>query len=465
MTQSDSTSTSNSSSIRSSHPTYPSTLAGLKCAEGYDNDHCNDDTNDQFFHLNLDDDDLIQKQIAILENIQQERERTQNMKPPPPLARSHDLQHNPDHIAPNIQETTRTVPQSEVFSTLTSTAAAAGTAAVSDLDNLDGGVDDFTDFLNDPQLIRAQRRILESFQQQQEQSQPFSVIRSGQSGSNFGRSSRRDQNFTLGDMGSRDMHSYQSPEPQVPVVSPSSNHSTVSESTLSTASSRQHLDRITESAHRAVSIQTKTMMLMRQQRPSHSSLELSNSLASSNDQVAYQKTVSSNNIKSRDSRHDHHYYLHDNIVTSSGDRISKLSNGKKIKVMGKKHVFKAIGNGTATIVKCSGCAVVLQVPAKSKAVYCSFCDTVTPMELAILSNRTTDAPTLAASTTGLASAYSNDSSILSPSCSSTLSSSSTLLQRMDHQIASSVQQQELDVACAQKMALYNASHHHRRHPR
>jgi hypothetical protein len=107
----------------------------------------------------------------------------------------------------------------------------------------------------------------------------------------------------------------------------------------------------------------------------------------------------------------------DKGIASSQDRVTRLNNGRKLRVKGTQHAYMSIARGTAIIVTCPCCQTVLQVDASTKLLYCTCCQHVSPIELAT-------SPTSNGNDAGL----------------------------HDHQIAGSVQQQEIDVAYARKMA-------------
>jgi hypothetical protein len=107
----------------------------------------------------------------------------------------------------------------------------------------------------------------------------------------------------------------------------------------------------------------------------------------------------------------------DKVIASSQDRVTRLNNGKKLRVKGTQHAYMSIARGTAIIVTCPCCQTVLQVDASAKLLYCTRCQNVSPIELATSS-------TSNGNNNGL----------------------------YDYQIAGSVQQQEIDVACARKMS-------------
>ena len=107
----------------------------------------------------------------------------------------------------------------------------------------------------------------------------------------------------------------------------------------------------------------------------------------------------------------------DKVITSSQDRVTRFHNGKKLRVKGTQHAYMSIARGTAIIVTCPCCQTVSQVDASAKLLYCTRCQNVSPIEIATSSTN-------------------NDYNV----------------GLYDHQIAGSVQQQEIDVACAKKMA-------------
>jgi hypothetical protein len=107
----------------------------------------------------------------------------------------------------------------------------------------------------------------------------------------------------------------------------------------------------------------------------------------------------------------------DKVIASIQDRVTRLNNGKKLRVKGTHHAYMSIDKGTAIIATCPCCQTVLQVDASAKLLYCTRCQTVSPIELAT----------------------SSTSNVINVAL-------------HDHQIAGYVQQQEIDVACARKMA-------------
>jgi hypothetical protein len=109
----------------------------------------------------------------------------------------------------------------------------------------------------------------------------------------------------------------------------------------------------------------------------------------------------------------------DKVIACSQDRMTRLGNGRKLRIKGTQHAYMSIARGTAIIVTCPCCQTVLQVDASTKLLYCTRCQHVSPIDL-------TTSPTSNGSNAGL----------------------------RDHQIAGSVQQQEIDVAYARKMAKF-----------
>ncbi|KAG7341625.1 hypothetical protein IV203_023578 [Nitzschia inconspicua] len=55
---------------------------------------------------------------------------------------------------------------------------------------------------------------------------------------------------------------------------------------------------------------------------------------------------------------------------------------KKLHVQGTRTAYDAIANGNAIIVQCATCKAILQVASSAKLLYCSFCENVTPVQLA-----------------------------------------------------------------------------------
>jgi hypothetical protein len=102
------------------------------------------------------------------------------------------------------------------------------------------------------------------------------------------------------------------------------------------------------------------------------------------------------------------------IVPSSASNIVTKIGKQRLTIKGTSHTYTAIANGTATLVQCMSCKAILQVGASAKLLYCSNCQHVTPIELARYNH--------------------------------------TVQPSVDQQIARTIQQQELDVACARKLS-------------
>jgi hypothetical protein len=88
------------------------------------------------------------------------------------------------------------------------------------------------------------------------------------------------------------------------------------------------------------------------------------------------------------------------------------SGGKKVRIKGTSHVYSAIADGSAIIVHCPHCDTVLQVGNKTKKVFCCVCRQVSPVEGNVRS----------------------------------------ISAQENREIASHVQEQEIDVACARIQA-------------
>jgi len=67
---------------------------------------------------------------------------------------------------------------------------------------------------------------------------------------------------------------------------------------------------------------------------------------------------------------------------SCDDHATRIQN-HFVRVKGSRHAYDAIAHGSAVIVQCSGCYAVLQVPSNAKNVFCTVCNHVTPMDLAL----------------------------------------------------------------------------------
>jgi hypothetical protein len=121
------------------------------------------------------------------------------------------------------------------------------------------------------------------------------------------------------------------------------------------------------------------------------------------------------------------------------DCAMRFANGKKMRVKGARHVYKAIENGTSTLVRCFNCHTSLHVPQTCTAVYCAVCHQVTPMDLARTS-------------AGSGSTF-DDSEIAAALQRQELDVALAASNFDDSEIAGALQRQELDVALARTGAV------------
>mmetsp|Transcript_43740 Transcript_43740/g.106065 ORF Transcript_43740/g.106065 Transcript_43740/m.106065 type:complete len:512 (+) Transcript_43740:64-1599(+) len=108
------------------------------------------------------------------------------------------------------------------------------------------------------------------------------------------------------------------------------------------------------------------------------------------------------------------------------DQVVKVGN-RNLKVKGTEKTFEAIAHGEAIVVQCPTCAAILQVSSTAKLLYCVICKNVTPVNLA------------------------RDQTVVDPSSSTEGVDASAL----DSRIARTLQDQEMDVACARKLASHS----------
>jgi hypothetical protein len=94
-----------------------------------------------------------------------------------------------------------------------------------------------------------------------------------------------------------------------------------------------------------------------------------------NDQVEAAKGA-----RSKRSNNDH---LSLRSLQSYQDRTVLLSNGRRLRVKGTKHVYKSIAEGKAVLVQCSSCDIVSQVDPACQALYCPICHQLTPVSESI----------------------------------------------------------------------------------
>jgi hypothetical protein len=119
--------------------------------------------------------------------------------------------------------------------------------------------------------------------------------------------------------------------------------------------------------------------------------------------------------------------------------FAHFANGKKMRVKGARQVYKAIENGTSTLVQCFNCHTSLHVPQTCTAVYCAVCHQVTPMDLA----RSSAAGASTLDDSEIAAALQRQEVDVALAA-STLD---------DSEIAETLQRQELDVALARTGAV------------
>mmetsp|Transcript_43741 Transcript_43741/g.106067 ORF Transcript_43741/g.106067 Transcript_43741/m.106067 type:complete len:523 (+) Transcript_43741:250-1818(+) len=108
------------------------------------------------------------------------------------------------------------------------------------------------------------------------------------------------------------------------------------------------------------------------------------------------------------------------------DQVVKVGN-RNLKVKGTEKTFEAIARGKAIVVQCPTCAAILQVSSTAKLLYCVICKNVTPVNL------------------------SRDQTVVDPSSSTEGVDTSAL----DSRIARTLQDQEMDIACARKLASHS----------
>jgi LSD1 subclass zinc finger protein len=126
------------------------------------------------------------------------------------------------------------------------------------------------------------------------------------------------------------------------------------------------------------------------------------------------------------------------------DQVILVGSKTALRVRSPGHTYDAIARGTAILVQCAACKAVLQIDSSAKLLYCSLCQNVTPVDLAreqqtIVTNPGMRmAPSVGASTEVASSSRHNDR----PSD----------IFRMDSSIAHAMQNQEMDVAYARKLA-------------
>ena len=110
------------------------------------------------------------------------------------------------------------------------------------------------------------------------------------------------------------------------------------------------------------------------------------------------------------------------------DQVVKVGR-RNLRVRGTEKTFEAIAHGKAIIVQCPTCGAILQVSSTAKLLYCVICTNVTPLNLA------------------------RDQAVVDPSSSTDGVDTSAL----DSRIARTLQDQEMDIACARKLASRSSS--------
>jgi hypothetical protein len=150
----------------------------------------------------------------------------------------------------------------------------------------------------------------------------------------------------------------------------------------------------------------------------------------------------------RQRRHHHSARTMRMSTILSKDQVIPVGPNTTLHVRGTARTYDAIASGDAILVQCAACLAVLQIGRSAKLLYCGVCENVTPVELAreqAVTNPWGVFPSAGASV-GCSSAMDDEASSLSLR----YRPSATL--RMDSHIARTVQNQEMDVACARKLA-------------
>ena len=134
------------------------------------------------------------------------------------------------------------------------------------------------------------------------------------------------------------------------------------------------------------------------------------------------------------------------------DRITQLEDGKRMRIRGTQHVFKAISEGLAVLFQCPHCQSHLQVSSTSKNIYCTVCHQVSPAtsRSSLSSQRFTSSVSSSTSTTRSSSSWSSSSSLSGSEfpreggrCNT---GSTTATEQEDAMIAQAMQSQEVEVA-------------------
>lgn len=80
----------------------------------------------------------------------------------------------------------------------------------------------------------------------------------------------------------------------------------------------------------------------------------------------------------------HGPFLYPSSTTDLDDCVGQLRNGKKVRVTSAKQVYKDISRGDAILVECINCSTFLQVGKKTVNVFCSVCQSISPVTQARL---------------------------------------------------------------------------------
>lgn len=69
-----------------------------------------------------------------------------------------------------------------------------------------------------------------------------------------------------------------------------------------------------------------------------------------------------------------------------GGHYALLEDGTKIRVKGTRHTFQSILQGQATLVQCPACRTMFQISASASHIYCTSCEQISPMEMALMAS-------------------------------------------------------------------------------
>jgi hypothetical protein len=230
--------------------------------------------------------------------------------------------------------------------------------------------DNFLRFINDPSIVEEQRRIMDE------------IISDRSSPSNSARHS-----------GSR-------------VESPSSDSPYTSLSPFSSTSDCVHSQEVRASSN-ASSTRRITSQRLQNEISGHIEQAAERSLWRTRSNPKHHRALRRSSSSSLEEK--------SSDAPCQEDAFVELYRGKKLHVKGTNHTWKCIAKGEATLVQCPVCFTILQVGSHAKLLYCTRCQEVSPIGLAV-----------------------DDSSVSD--------------YRLDGKIAIVLQQQELGVAYCKKMA-------------